>query len=168
MCKMVQGINWTCAVVHISQARIDVGSPAMTKPFMPIGGKEVRHTDALRVRFSSSRSDDKQLKEKVPHGSLLVEENVGAPVNWFVDKNKINGHYGSGTFDFYRANSSNGAGLDLTGEILDMGIEHGIVQKAGAWLKIYGEQKQGRNGAIAYLKENPEIQEKLEAELNDQ
>ena len=166
MCKMVQGINWTCAIVHISQARIDVGSPAMTKPFMPIGGKEVRHTDALRIRFSSTKSDDKQLKEKVTRGELLVEEAVGAPVNWHVDKNKINGNYGTGSFDFYRNNASRGPGLDLTGEVLDLGREYGIVNQKGAWFDIYGKQVQGRNGAISYLKENPEIQAKLEGDVN--
>ena len=166
MCKMVQGINWTTAIVHISQARIDVGSPAMTKPFMPIGGKEVRHTDALRVRFSSTKSDDKQLKEKVQRGENLVEEAVGAPVNWHIDKNKINGEYGTGAFDFYRNNAARGPGLDLTGEVLDMGVDYGLVHRRGAWYEVYGQQAQGRKGAVTYLKDNPQIQEKLEAELN--
>lgn len=166
MCKMVQGINWSCAIVHISQARIDVGSPAMTKPFKPIGGKEVEHTDSLRIRFSASKADDKQIKEKVHRGSLLVEENVGFPVNWIINKNKINGNYGNGSFDFYRNNASGGAGLDHTGEVLDMAIEYGIIEKKGAWVVVYGEQKQGRANTIAYIKENPEIEAKLEAELN--
>lgn len=168
MCKMVQGINWTTAIVHISQARIDVGASSTQKPFIPIGGKEVRHTDALRIRFSSTKSDDKQLKEKVQRGALLVEENVGSPVNWNIDKNKINGLYGTGAFDFYRANNPAGAGLDLTGEVLDMGLQYGLVSRSGSWYTVYGKQAQGRNAAIAYLKENQEVQEKLEAELNAQ
>lgn len=166
MCKMVQGINWSCAIVHISQARVDVGSPAMTKPFIPIGGKEVRHTDALRIRFASTKSDDKQLKEKVTRGRLLVEEKVGAPVNWFIDKNKINGRTGNGAFDFYLDNYSGGPGLDHTGEVLDMAIELGLVERSGAWFRVYGEQKQGRENTIAYLKDNPQIAEKLEAEVS--
>ena len=168
MCKMVQGINWSTAIVHISQARVDVGASSTQKPFIPIGGKEVRHTDSLRLRFSSTKSDDKQLKKKVQRGELLVEEGVGSPVSWNVDKNKINGLYGSGSFDFYRANNPDGAGLDLTGEVLDMGIEYGVVMRRGAWYDVYGKQVQGRNAAISYLKENPQIQEKIEAMLNAQ
>lgn len=166
MCKMVQGMNWTTAIVHISQARVDVGSPAMHKPMIPIGGKEVRHTDALRIRFSASSADDKQIKDDIQRGKLLVEERIGFPVNWLINKNKINGAYGANGFDFYLGNGSQSAGVDLTGEVLDMGIEYGIVEKSGAWFKIYGQQAQGRKGAVAYLKENPQIQEKLEAELN--
>jgi len=41
MCKMVQGMNYSCCIIHISQARVDIGSPGQTKPFKPIGGKEV-------------------------------------------------------------------------------------------------------------------------------
>lgn len=168
MCKMVQAINYTAAIVHISQARVDVGSPAMTKPFKPIGGKEVEHADSLRIRFSSSKSDDKQIKEKVQRGNLLVEENTGFPVNYFVNKNKINGNYGNGAFDFYRNNSAYGAGLDRTGEVLDLAVQYGLVIKKGAWFDVYDVTKQGRAGTVAYLKENPQIAEKIEAELNAQ
>jgi recombination protein RecA len=166
MCKMVQGINWSSAIVHISQARVDVGSPAMHKPMIPIGGKEVRHTDALRIRFSASAADDKQIKENIQTGKMVVEERVGFPVNWLVNKNKINGRYGANEFNFYLGNGTENAGVDTTGEIFDIGVERGIVEKSGVWYNIYGKQNSGRRNSIAYLKENPQIAEKLEAEID--
>lgn len=166
MCKMVQGVNYSCAIVHISQARVDVGSPAQTKPFKPIGGKEVEHTDSFRVRFSTSRSDDKQLKAKVQRGSLLVEENVGFTTNWIVNKNKITGNYGTGSFDFYRKPVNGFHGLDTAGELLDRAVEYGIVEKGGAWYTVMGERKQGRNAALTYLRDGEDLLEKIRVELD--
>lgn len=165
MCKMVQGINYSCAVVHISQQRVDVGSPAMHKPYKPVGGKEVEHTDSLRVRFMASKSDKDQIKANVQRGSLVVEENVGFPVTWLINKNKITGEYGSGGFDFYKKNNPDFSGLDYAGELLDASIAYGIIEKGGSWVTIYDERIQGRLNAVAYLRDNSAILEKLEAEL---
>lgn len=165
MCKMVQGINYTCAVVHISQARVDVGSPAMTKPFKPIGGKEVEHTDSLRIRLMSSKSEAKALMGTIAYGDVLIEEKIGIPVTWMINKNKINGRYGSGDYDFYIAGQN--IGLDYYGELLDSAVTYGIVERTGAWYTVYGERFQGRPKAIGYLRENPELAEKMEVEIND-
>lgn len=61
MSKMVQGQNFSCAVVHISQVRVDLGASGMSKPFIPTGGKETRHTDSLRVRVAGTMANDKQI-----------------------------------------------------------------------------------------------------------
>lgn len=167
MCKMVQGINYSCAVVHISQQRVDVGSPAMHKPYKPVGGKEVEHTDSLRVRFMSTKSDDKALKEKVQRGSMLVEENVGFPVTWLINKNKITGEYGSGKFDFYKKNNPNFAGLDVAGELLDTAVDYGIVEKGGAWYTVYGNRYQGRNAAVTGLRNDEAMLDKMRQDLDD-
>lgn len=167
MCKMVQGINYSCAIIHISQARVDVGASSMNKPFKPVGGKEVAHTDSLRVRFMSTKAEDKQIKAKIQRGNLLVEEMVGMPVTWVVDKNKITGEYGSGSFDFYKKINPDFSGLDVAGELLDAAISLGIVERGGSWVTIYDEKMQGRATALAYLRENPTILEKIQLELND-
>lgn len=161
MCKMIQGINYTCAIVHISQARVDVGSPAMTKPFKPTGGKEVEHTDSLRVRLMSSKSDAKALMSNVRYGDVLIEEKIGIPVTWKIDKNKINGKYGAGDYEFYTGGDF--VGLDSSGEVLDAGVKYGIVEKGGAWYTIFGERKQGRASAVEYVRNNQTIREKIES-----
>lgn len=165
MCKMVQGINYTCAIVHISQARVDVGSPAMTKPFKPTGGKEVAHTDSLRVRLMSSRSEAKAKMGEITHGDVVLLEKIGIPVTWMIDKNKINGNYGSGDYDFYIKGDF--VGLDHAGELLDAAVTYGIVEKSGTWYVIYGERKQGKDNAVKYLRTVPDVMEKIEIELND-
>lgn len=164
MCKMVQGINYSCAVVHISQARVDVGSPAMTKPFKPIGGKEVEHTDSFRVRLMSSKSEAKALMGQTNYGGVLLEEKIGIPVTWQINKNKINGNYGSGDYDFYIKGDF--LGLDSAGELLDAAVTFGIVEKGGAWYTIFGERFQGRGSAVAHLRANETVLEKIKAELD--
>lgn len=164
MCKMIQGVNYSCAIVHISQARVDIGSPAMTKPFKPTGGKEVEHTDSLRVRLMSSKSEAKAIMGEVQHGEVLLQEKVGIPVTWMINKNKINGRYGAGDYEFYIQGDF--VGLDVAGELLDLGVTYGIAEKGGAWYTLFGERFQGRNNAVAHLRSNPEILEKLERELD--
>lgn len=164
MCKMVQGINYTCAVVHISQARVDVGSPAMTKPLMPIGGKETRHTDSLRIRLFSSQAEANAIMGSTQRGMNLVQEKHGIPVTWKIDKNKLNGNYGSGNYDFFIGGGH--IGLDLAGEILDTAVSYGVAEKGGAWYTVYGERLQGRNKAVKHLRDNPEVLEKMTAELD--
>lgn len=164
MCKMVQGINYSCAVVHISQARVDVGSPAMTKPYKPTGGKEVEHTDSVRIRLMSSKSEAKALLGETQYGDVLLEEKIGIPVNWVINKNKFNGNYGNGNYDFYIKGDH--LGLDYEGEILDYAVTYGIADKGGAWYTIFGERKQGRANAVEYLRESPDVLGKLEIELD--
>ncbi len=164
MCKMVQGINYTCAVVHISQARIDVGSPAQTKPMKPIGGKEVAHTDSLRIRLFASQAEANQIMGASQRGMNLVQEKHGIPVTWKIDKNKLNGRYGTGKYDFFIGGDH--LGLDLFGEVLDTAESFGVIEKGGAWYTIYGERKQGRIKAVQYLRETPEVFDKIKAELD--
>src|SRR6478735_5596519 len=164
MCKMIQGINYSCAIVHISQARVDVGSPAMTKPFKPTGGKEVEHTDSLRIRLMSSKSDAKALIDDVSYGDIVLQEKIGIPVTWKIDKNKINGRYGAGDYDFYIGGDF--VGLDRAGELLDTAVTYNVVEKGGAWYTIFGERKQGRPNAVKYLRENSAVLDKIESELD--
>lgn len=164
MCKMVQGINYSAAVIHISQARVDVGSSAMTKPFKPIGGKEVAHTDSLRIRLFASQAEANQIMGASQRGMNLVQEKHGIPVTWKIDKNKLNGRYGTGKYDFFIGGDH--LGLDLFGEVLDTAESFGVIEKGGAWYTIYGERKQGRIKAVQYLRETPEVFDKIKAELD--
>ena len=59
-----------------------------------------------------------------------------------------------------------GQGIAKLGEIVDLGVEHGIVKKAGSWFS-YGETKlgQGRDGVKTILRDNPELADELEAKI---
>jgi recombination protein RecA len=61
-----------------------------------------------------------------------------------------------------------GEGISREGELIDMGVEAKLVDKAGAWYS-YGSERigQGKENARNYLKENPEVAKRLEAELRE-
>ena len=59
-----------------------------------------------------------------------------------------------------------GEGISKTGEIVDLGVEYGIVKKSGAWFS-YGDTKlgQGRDAAKRTIADNPELAEELESKI---
>ncbi|MFL9582316.1 recombinase RecA [Stenotrophomonas sp. AB1(2024)] len=61
-----------------------------------------------------------------------------------------------------------GEGISREGELIDMGVEAKLVEKAGAWYS-YGEERigQGKDNARGYLRDNPQIAQRLEAELRE-
>lgn len=162
MSSYVQARNWTCAVAHISQVRMDLGNSFM--PGMKAsGGKEVAHEDQLRVRLFSSASEKQAIMGQVQRGSILMEERIGRKVTWNIDKNKINGRYGTGEYELYTSGDT--VGIDRASELVAYGIKYGAIEKGGAWYTIYGERLQGDAKAKAYVRDNPEVAEKLEAEI---
>src|SRR5262249_38096999 len=59
-----------------------------------------------------------------------------------------------------------GEGVSREGDLLDLGVEKGLIEKSGTWLSFAGERLgQGRENARLFLKENPDIREKIEAAL---
>jgi recombination protein RecA len=162
MCRMIQGENWDTAVVFINQVRMDLGNSFMASQ-KTTGGMEILHLDSLRIRLFSSKSEKQALTGKREYNGVMLDEIIGRTVTWNIDKNKLNGRYGTGTYDLYTQGDF--IGIDRAGELLDYGIKYGIVEKGGAWITVYGERAQGRPKAIELLRNNPEIVEKLEAEL---
>lgn len=161
--RMILGENTDAALVHLSQVRMDVGAggPSGT-PQTGAGGKEVRHLDSLRLRISTGKSDRYQVKGKVAYGDNLFEENIGKVISWTVDKNKMNGRYWTGSYNLITQGEK--VGVDSTSELVEWGSKYGIIE-GSTWLTIYGEKFQGKNKAIKYLEENPEVREKVEADI---
>ena len=61
-----------------------------------------------------------------------------------------------------------GEGISKVGEILDLGVEYGIIQKSGSWFS-YNDTRlaQGRDAAKNVIKDNPELAEELEAKIKE-
>jgi recombination protein RecA len=78
-----------------------------------------------------------------------------------VIKNKVAPPFRKAEFDIMY-----GEGISKTGEILDLGVEYGIVKKSGSWFS-YGDTKlaQGRDASKAVIKDNPELAAELEAKI---
>ena len=88
-------------------------------------------------------------------------EAVGNRVRVKVVKNKVAAPFRQAEFDI-----EYGQGISSEGCILDLGIEHGIVQKSGSFFS-YGDERlgQGRNNAKSYLRERPDIAQAIEVKI---
>ncbi len=109
------------------------------------------------LKFYSSQRLDIRRIETLKEGT----EAVGNRVRVKVVKNKVAAPFRQAEFDI-----EYGAGISGEGCILDLGIEHGIVQKSGSFFS-YGDERlgQGRNNAKGYLRENPDKAKQIEAKI---
>src|SRR6187549_701492 len=92
------------------------------------------------------------------------EEAVGNRVKVKVVKNKVAPPFRQVEFDIVF-----GEGISKIGEIIDMGVDLGILSKSGSWF-AYGDNKigQGRDAVKTFLTDNPEVAEEVEARIREQ
>ncbi len=152
MRKLTSAINRTsCTVVFINQIRMKIGvmfgSPETTS-----GG------NALKF-YASMRLDVRRI------GTLKDgEQAVGNRTRVKVVKNKVAPPFRVAEFDILYNH-----GVSLEGDLLDLGVACGLVEKAGAWLSC-GETRlgQGRENARAFLREHPDLRAELERAIRVQ
>jgi recombination protein RecA len=91
------------------------------------------------------------------------DEVIGNDTRVKVVKNKLAPPFKQAQFEILY-----GQGISLLGELIDLGVEHNLVSKAGAWYS-YGETRigQGKENAKQYFKDNPEQAAELEAKIRD-
>ena len=89
------------------------------------------------------------------------DQPIGNQVRVKVVKNKVAPPFRKAEFEI-----TFGEGISKIGEIVDLGVEYGIIKKSGSWFS-YGDQKlaQGRDATKALLKDNPELCEEMEAKI---
>ena len=140
--------NTVCVFTNQIREKIGVmfGSPE-TQP----GGRALKF-------YSSQRLDIRRI-ETLKEGT----EAVGNRVRVKVVKNKVAAPFRQAEFDI-----EYGAGISNEGCLLDLALEHDLVQKSGSFFS-YGELRlgQGRNNTKQYLAENPETAREIEAKLFD-
>jgi recombination protein RecA len=137
----------TC-VVFINQLRQKIGV-VFGNPETTPGG------NALKF-YASVRLDIRRIGQ-IKQG----DEAVGSRVRVKVVKNKCAPPFRQAEFEVLF-----GAGINLFGELVDLGAAHGLLEKSGAWFLLDGERiGQGRERACAFLLEHPEIAEALRARL---
>ena len=149
--KLAGAISKTnCIVIFINQLREKVG--------VMYGNPEVT-TGGRALKFYSSVRIDIRRVESLKNGSEVVGNHVRAKVV----KNKVAPPFRQAEFDILF-----GEGIAKEGELVDMGVQMGLVQKSGSWFSM-GEVRigQGRDAARQYLKDNPDIAEKLEADIRE-
>jgi len=160
--KMLNYANKDTLLVLISQQRNQFGS--MHASHIPTGGMAVKFFSSTVIKLWSSEAEANAIKAGIKVGDKIIEQRVGRPVNWIVDYNKLGPPNLSGQYDFYYQGSV--LGVDSVGETLDVAEMCGIVEKGGAWYTVNGERFQGRAKAVAYLKENQDVVDKLIGEIN--
>lgn len=158
--NMLNAVNEKTAIIMISQVRNNIGSYGASISFM--GGKAVEHAASTVLKLWRTPSDVIDAEVHVGDG-LLLKKPVGSPVTWTVEKNRGPGMGESKSYDMYTAGDD--IGIDLTGEVVTFGVEYGIIKKGGAWFTVGDERFQGRPKVIQYLRENPDIQEKIYGEI---
>ena len=159
--KMLNYANKNTLLVLISQQRNQFGS--MHASHIPTGGMAVKFFSSTVIKLWSSEAEANAIKAGVKVGDKIIEQRVGRPVNWIIDYNKVGPPNLSGQYDFYYQGEV--LGVDQVGETLDVAEMCGIVEKGGAWYTINGERFQGRAKSVQYLKDNPEVVEKLREEI---
>lgn len=135
-------------LIFINQIRMKIG--------VMFGNPETT-TGGNALKFYSSVRLDIRRKAAIKNG----DENIGNRVAVKVVKNKVAPPFKVAEFDIMF-----GTGIDTNGELIDLGINYDVVEKAGSWLSYKGEKLgQGREGAKAFLKENPSIRESIKEDL---
>ena len=137
-------------VIFINQIRMKIGV-MFGNPETTTGG------NALKF-YSSVRLDIRRI-ESIKDG----QEVIGSRVRVKVVKNKTAPPFKQAEFDIMFAE-----GVSKVGELVDMGVEKKIVDKAGAWYS-YNEERlgQGREAVKNFLKTNPDIAEKIEQKIRE-
>ena len=135
-------------VIFINQIRMKIGvmygSPETTS-----GGNALKFYASVRLDIRRIG----QIKDR--------DEIVGNATRVKVVKNKVAPPFKQVEFDIMY-----GQGISKMGEILDLGVKAGIVEKSGSWFSYDSTRiGQGRENSKAFLLENPEICEKIESQI---
>ena len=147
--KLTGSISRTeCTVIFINQIRMKIGV-MFGNPETTTGGNALKFYSSVRLDIRRIGA----LKDK--------DEVVGNSTRVKVVKNKVAPPFKQVEFDILY-----GEGISKTGELLDMGVNYGFVDKAGAWFS-YGSTRigQGRENARQWLKDNQDAAAELEAKI---
>ena len=150
MRKLTASISKTnCTVFFLNQLREKIGV-MFGNPETTTGGNALKFYASVRLDIRRST----QIKDT--EGAVL-----GNKTRVKVVKNKVAPPFKTAEFDIMY-----GEGISKTGEIIDIGVEHEIIEKSGSWFS-YGGTKlgQGRDSVKLLLKDNPELMEELEGKI---
>jgi recombination protein RecA len=137
----------TC-LIFINQIREKIGV-MFGNPETTTGGRALKF-------YSSIRLDIRRI-QAIKEGDRVV----GSRTRGKVVKNKVAAPFREAEFDILY-----GEGISTEGDLLDLGVEHGVLEKSGTWLSFGGERiGQGRENARVFLKEHPDVCNKLESAL---
>ena len=140
----------SCTVIFINQLREKVGV-LYGNPETTTGGRALKFYASVRIDIRRS--------EAIKNGTNIV----GNTVNVKIVKNKVAPPFKSCQIDIIF-----GKGINRNGEILELGVEKGILTKSGSWFEYNGERfANGKDQGRRYLEEHPEIADELIAKIKE-
>ncbi len=139
-----------CVVIFINQLRMKIG--------VMYGNPETT-TGGNALKFYSSVRLDVRRVESIKEGSNVI----GNKTRVKVVKNKVAPPFREAIFDIMY-----GEGISKWGELVDMAVQMDIIQKSGSWFGM-GEERigQGKDSVKAFLQQNPEIAQQVEAQVRE-
>ena len=149
--KLAGAVSKTnCIVIFINQLREKVGV-AYGNPEVTTGGRALKFYASVRI--------DVRRIETIKSGSDMV----GNRTKFKVVKNKV-----APPFRIAEADILYGHGISKLGELVDLGVKFGIVQKSGSWFSM-GETRigQGKEAVKQFLQDNPDVANEIEAKIRD-
>lgn len=137
-----------CAVIFINQIRMKIGV-MFGNPETTTGGNALKFYASVRLDIRRTGAIKKG------------EEVVGNETKVKVVKNKVAPPFKQVSFDILY-----GEGISREGEIIDLGVQHGIIEKSGAWYSYDGNRiGQGKDNVRSFLKENADLAREIEAKI---
>ena len=135
-------------VIFINQIRMKIGV-MFGSPETTTGGNALKFYASVRIDIRSIG----KIKDK--------EDIIGTQTRVKIVKNKVAPPFKTVDFDIMY-----GEGISKTGELIDLGMKAGLVEKAGAWFSYKGEKLgQGRENAKIFLREHPDVAQEIENKI---
>ena len=139
-----------CVVIFINQIRMKIGV-MFGNPETTTGGNALKFYSSVRLDIRRTGAIKKG------------DEVVGNETKVKVVKNKVAPPFKQINFEILY-----GEGISKEGELIDLGVKHGLVDKAGAWYSYNGDRiGQGKENVRNFLKENTDIAEALETKIRE-
>ncbi|HAW33581.1 MAG TPA: recombinase RecA [Alphaproteobacteria bacterium] len=134
-------------IIFINQLRMKIGV-MFGNPETTTGGNALKFYASVRIEIRRGA----QIKDK--------DETIGNNTTVKIVKNKVAPPFRTVEFDIIY-----GEGISKTGELIDLGIKAGLIEKSGAWMSYKGERWQGRENARAFLRANPAVADEIEQQI---
>lgn len=138
------------SVIFINQIRMKIGV-VFGNPETTTGGNALKFYATIRIEIRRAAA--------IKDG----QETTGNRTKAKVVKNKMAPPFKEAEFDIMY-----GEGISATGDLLDIGVDRGVVEKSGSWYSYNGERiGQGRENAKSFLKQNPEIMDRMMKQVRE-